>query len=77
MTWTTWPSISFAMTFARFSSLSSRFAVAVASAFAFTTTSMMRASWLETRCMNSVRSSRSANPLDSSTTVTRSGWSAL
>ena len=61
----------------RASSTSRRSAVRIASARAVRTRSMMRASWSETRCMNSVRSSRSAKPSDSSTTVTTSGLSAL
>ncbi len=51
--------------------------MAVACALASRTRSMMRASCEDTRCMNSVRSSRSAKPSDSSTTVTMSGLSAL
>ena len=67
-----------AATFTAFSSSASSLrSVRVASALARLTMSMIRASWRETRCMNSVRSSRSAKPSDSSTTVTKSGLSAL
>ena len=61
----------------RFSSTARRLAVVFASARAVRTRSMIRESWSETRFMNSVRSSRSAKPSDSSTTVMTSGLSAL